>query len=126
MKPTLLIVEDSLFIRELYKLCLKDVNIQFIGEAVDGASAVNLILKHTPDLVLLDLVLPEKNGFDVLSECSNTKTKFIVISSLPSAEYELKAKNLGALFYLEKPFKKQQLVQTIELSLNQHHEARHG
>lgn len=126
MKPTLLIVEDSLFIRELYKLCLKDADLEFIGEAVDGVSAVNLILKLEPDLVLLDLVLPEKNGLDVLSECSNAKTKFIVISSLPISEYEQKAKNLGALFYLEKPFKKQQLVQTIELALNQHQEARHG
>ena len=126
MLPQVLIVEDSLFIRELYKLCLKDCALEFVGEAVDGRSAIELILKNSPDLVLLDLVLPEKNGFDVLSECALVKTKFIVISSLPQSEYEQKAKSLGALFYLEKPFKKQQLVQTVELALNQNQEAKHG
>ncbi len=126
MKQSFFIVEDSLFIREIYRLCLKNVSVEFIGEAIDGISAVEQIQKLKPDIVLLDLVLPEKNGFDVLSDCAHLKTKFIVISSLPQDEYEQKAKSLGALFYLEKPFKKQQLVQIVESALNQQHEVKHG
>ncbi len=126
MKQSFFIVEDSLFIREIYKLCLKNINLEFIGEAVDGIDAVEKIKKLKPDIVLLDLVLPEKNGFDVLSDCSHLKTKFIVISSLPAEDYEQKTKSLGALFYLEKPFKKQQLIQIIESAMNQQLEVKHG
>lgn len=117
-KKTCLIVEDSLFIREIYKLCLKNTYLDIVDEALDGVSAIEKINALIPDIVLLDLVLPEKNGFDILSECSHLKTKFIVISSLPQSEYEQKAKSLGALFYLEKPFKKQQLIQLIESAIN--------
>jgi YesN/AraC family two-component response regulator len=126
MKQSFFIVEDSLFIREIYRLCLKNINLEFIGEAVDGIDAVEKIKKLKPDIVLLDLVLPEKNGFDVLSDCSHLKTKFIVISSLPAEDYEQKTKSLGALFYLEKPFKKQQLIQIIESTMNQQLEVKHG
>lgn len=126
MKQTCLIAEDSLFIREIYKLCLKDTAIEIISEAIDGADAVKQITQLCPDIVLLDLVLPEKNGFDVLSECSHLKTKFIVISSLPQSEYEQKAKSLGALFYLEKPFKKQQLIQMVESAISTQSEVNHG
>lgn len=126
MKQKCLLVEDSLFIRELYRLCLKEIDLEIIGEANDGTTAVQKILELQPDLVLLDLVLPEKNGFDVLSECAHLKTKFIVITSLPPEEYEQKSKSLGALFYLEKPFKKQQLVQSVESAMNQQLEVKHG
>ena len=126
MKQKCLLVEDSLFIRELYRLCLKEIDLEIIGEASDGTTAVQKILELQPDLVLLDLVLPEKNGFDVLSECAHLKTKVIVITSLPPEEYEQKSKSLGALFYLEKPFKKQQLVQSVESAMNQQLEVKHG
>ena len=96
MKTTCLIVEDSLFIRELYRICLSAVDVEIVGEAVDGIDAVIKMNSLIPDIVLLDLVLPEKNGFDVLSECAHLKTKFIIISSLPADEYEQKAKSLGA------------------------------
>lgn len=126
MKQKCLLVEDSLFIRELYRLCLKDVDFEIIGEAIDGAEAVQKIIQLQPDIVLLDLVLPEKSGFDVLSECAYLRTKFVVISSLPHLEYEQKAKSLGAIFYLEKPFKKQQLIHAVETAMNQQSEVKHG
>lgn len=126
MKKKYLIVEDSLFIRELYRICLKDVELELVGEIGDGATAIQKINELNPDIVLLDLVLPEKSGFDVLSECAKLNTKFVIISSLPSADYEPKAKALGALFYLEKPFKKQQLIETVEMAIHTLSEARHG
>lgn len=126
IKTTCLIVEDSLFIRELYRICLTNIDIHIIGEAVDGVDAVSKITALNPDIVLLDLVLPEKNGFDVLSDCAHLKSKFIVISSLPADEYQQKAKSLGALFYLEKPFKKQQLIQMVESAMNTQSEVNHG
>jgi YesN/AraC family two-component response regulator len=126
MIQTYLIVEDSLLIRELYRICLKDIALEFLGEAVDGAAAIQKIMQLQPDLVLLDLVLPEKNGFDVLSACAHLRTKFIVVSSLPRADYEAKVKSLGALFYLEKPFKKQQLIQAIESAASTQLEVNNG
>lgn len=126
MKKKCLIIEDSLFIRELYRICLKDVNVEIIGEVADGAAGIKQVIELSPDIVLLDLVLPEKSGFDVLSECSHLRSKFVVISSLPKTDYEQKAKALGALFYLEKPFKKQQFVDAVETALHRLIEAQHG
>lgn len=126
MKKKCLIIEDSLFIRELYRICLKDVQVEVIGEFSDGATAIQKVIELAPDIVLLDLVLPEKSGFDVLSECSHLPAKFVVISSLPQADYEQKAKALGALFYLEKPFKKQQFIDAVDTALQTTIEAHHG
>lgn len=116
-----LIVEDTLFIREIYKLCLKDVSgFEIIGETSNGNEAVQMIKSLNPEIVLLDLVIPGKNGFDVLKECSQAAAKFVVISSLPDEEYKIRAKNLGAIAYLEKPFKKHDLLKTIEMAMIEH------
>ena len=115
-----LLVEDSLFIREIYKLCLKDESrIQIIAETSNGQEAIQMVKKLQPDIVILDLVVPEKNGFDVLSECAQTSSKFVVISSLADEEYKIKAKNLGAIAYLEKPFKKLDFLKTIEMAMTE-------
>ena len=117
----LIVVEDALFIREIYRLCLRDCAIEIIEECGSGAHAIELIHKLQPDLVLLDLVLADKNGFDVLSACADLNTRFLVISSLSEPEYKTKAKNLGAVAYLEKPFKKSDLINHVNtiLSLNE-------
>jgi YesN/AraC family two-component response regulator len=123
---TCMIIDDSLFIREIYKNCLINTEIEIIGEAGDGTEAVSKLNLLNPDIALLDLVLPDKNGFDILSECANLKTKFIVISSMPADEFQKKATHLGAVFYLEKPFKKLDLVRMVEIAMKPQSEVSHG
>lgn len=111
-----LIVEDSPFMREIYRLSLRDhLNIDIVAEAADGIEAMKLISEIKPDILILDLVLPLKNGIDILNEIAeiSPKTKIVVISSLDDAATVSKAKTLGAIEYLIKPFTKAQLVNAI-------------
>lgn len=112
-----LIVEDSPFMLEIYRLSLSDkVDIEIVAEARDGVEAVKLISEIKPDLLILDLVLPLKNGMDILKETAvlSPHTKTIVISSLADEATILKAKALGAIQYIKKPFTKVQLVNAID------------
>lgn len=112
-----LIVEDSAFIRELYHNSLCDIlNFEIVAEALDGEEALRLIAEIKPDILILDLILPLKNGLDVLSEIPalSPQTRTIVISSLEDEATILKAKALGALEYIKKPFTKTQLVNAID------------
>lgn len=128
MLHTCVIVEDVIFLREVYRFSFKNENIKIVAEAEDGIQALKLIEQHQPDLVLLDLVLPLKNGIDVLKQLSNVahNTKCIVVSSLDDEEIIQKAKALGAVAYLKKPFTKSELIETIRLVTNSFKEVQNG
>lgn len=80
----ILIVEDHLMFREvLRKVCAKDPRHEVVGEAADGQSAVELAIKTLPDLVLLDLHLPNLDGFGVVEALKQAMplVKILVLSS---------------------------------------------
>jgi len=112
-----LIVEDSAFMREIYHYSLRELNnFSIVAEAQDGEEAMRLLAEIQPDILILDLVLPKKNGIDVLRDLPTVSahTKTIVISSLEDENIIAQAKALGAIVYLLKPFTKLQLVTAIE------------
>lgn len=122
MQISCLIVEDAAFMREIYRYALKNCpSINIIGEAVDGNQAIQLIAEHKPDVILLDLVLPLKSGLDILKElyAISPKTKVVVISSIEDENIMKKAKALGAVNYIKKPFTKAEIIETFnEISRN--------
>lgn len=128
MKHKCLIVEDSVFIREIYKLCLAETEFEIVGESGDGKDALMKIQTLQPDLLILDIVLPEIQGFDVLSRTHqlSPNTRAIVVSSLSDNEYKEKAKNLGAIFYLDKPFKKDHLLEALRDAVHSVSGEKHG
>src|SRR3989344_591927 len=115
MKLKCLIVEDVTFIREIYRYSLRNENYEIIGEAADGIDALLKIKNLQPDIVILDLILPLKNGLDVLKEAHqlSPQSRFIVISSIDDMATIESAKNLGAIDYLVKPFTKNQLLESL-------------
>lgn len=128
MKLKCLIVEDVLFIREIYKYSLRAENYQVVGESADGIDALQKIKLHQPDIVILDLILPMKNGLDVLKEAHalSPNTRYLVISSLEDISVIGQAKALGAIDYIVKPFTRQQLTQALHnISVN-YAEVQHG
>jgi two-component system chemotaxis response regulator CheY len=110
------VVEDAPFLREVYRLSLRHEAIEIVAEAEDGVEALKLISAHQPDLVILDLVLPLKNGLDVLKELHvhSPLSQCLVVSSLDDEKTIAQAKALGAVAYLTKPFTKAVLIQTIQ------------
>lgn len=98
-------MEDNIFLRKLYREKLTRAGFDFI-EATNGVEGINKVNTESPDLVILDLILPQKNGFDVLSEIKgNSKTKKIPVIILSNLGQELDIKEglaLGAQEYLIK------------------------
>jgi len=104
-KNMILMIEDNMFLRKLYRDKLDRAGFGFI-EATNGIEGINKTMTEKPDLVMLDLLLPRKNGFDVLAEIKQNKdTKgipVIVLSNL-AQEMDIKeAMKLGADGYLVK------------------------
>jgi DNA-binding response OmpR family regulator len=101
----ILVVEDDQFLRELVTQKLIQEGYQVVG-AGDGQEAEKKVLQESPDLVLLDLILSEKDGFEVLRTIRNTpatkNTPVIVLSNLGEKEDMEKGKQLGATDYLIK------------------------
>lgn len=80
----IVIVEDHLMFREvLRKVCAKDLHHEIIGEAADGTTAVDLVIRKLPDLVLLDLHLPNLDGFGVVEALKQAAplVRILVLSS---------------------------------------------
>jgi len=105
-KEKILIVEEDRFLRKIYKNKLTSAGFEFI-EATNGEEGLNKIIFEKPDLVLLDLILPRKNGFDVLIGMKrNNETKdipVIILSNLSQESDVRRGLSLGAQDYLVKP-----------------------
>lgn len=103
-KIVLLVEDDEVLLRALY-LLLHNSGFT-IASSTDGESALKMAERLLPDLILLDLLLPKMNGFDVLKNLkSNSKLKdipVIVLSNLGDQTDIERAKNLGALDYYVK------------------------
>jgi DNA-binding response OmpR family regulator len=101
----ILMVEDDIFLRKLYRDQLTRKGFQFT-EAINGEEGTNKIISEHPDLVLLDLMLPLKNGFDVLKEIKHNKDTenipVIIISNLGQESDIKEGLNLGAEDYFVK------------------------
>lgn len=106
-KHKIALVEDDANIREMYKMKLELGGYDVIT-AEDGKEAVELVKKENPDLVLLDILLPKKDGFEVLKEIKGSKdekiksTPVIMLSNLSGREDIDEAKKLGASDYFVK------------------------
>ena len=95
-------------------------NYNVIDTATNGEDASKLILKHTPDIAILDIQMPLLNGFQVIKECrnENLKTKFILLTSHKEKRYVIKAKTLNISGYLLKDEPFGQIEKCIEALCN--------
>src|SRR3989338_5757970 len=104
-KKHILIIEDDALIMQAYKIGLEQEDFQ-VSTAENGHSGLSAILKGNIDLILLDLILPKKDGFEILEALQkNKQTDFppiIVLSNLGQSSDIERAKKLGASDYLIK------------------------
>ena len=99
-----LIIDDESLARETIDLLLRDqAEVEVIGECKDGAEAVEMIRKLNPDLVFLDIQMPELNGFEVIEEIGPEKMPSVIFATAFD-EYAIKAFDAHAMDYLLKPF----------------------
>src|SRR5438552_462554 len=112
---TIILVDDQLLIREGLKSVLKDYKIKVIGEADNGFDLIDLLRKMQPDVVLLDINIPELNGKETLTivkhEFPHTKT--IIFSEYGDEEIVKSFMNNGANAYISKNTRVEILVEAI-------------
>ncbi|RNI33240.1 DNA-binding response regulator [Rufibacter immobilis] len=109
------IIEDSRLARlELKHLLTKFPDLELIGEAENAEEGIPLIEEHRPDLLFLDIHLPQKNGFELLAALDYTPQ---VIFTTAYDQYALKAFERNALDYLMKPIEESRLRQAVEKAL---------
>jgi two-component system LytT family response regulator len=112
-----LIVDDEKLAREGLKALLKEFpEIQIIAEAANVDEALEIIDKQKPQLVFLDVQMPEKTGFEMLEELIETPA---IIFTTAYDEYALKAFEVNALDYLLKPVEKDRLGEAIQKAKRQ-------
>lgn len=112
----ILIVDDSNFMRTILKdLLATIVPDATILEAANGNEALTQYRAHKPDLMLLDLIMPEKDGMAVLKEIGQERgKKIVVVSSVGQEKTIEEAKKLGADAYVVKPFEEDSLRTTVK------------
>lgn len=102
-----LLIEDDKFFQKFYSAKLREQNIE-VDVASDGEEGLLKMKQFNPDVVLLDLIMPKKDGFSVLETRSRNENlkriPVIVFSSLDQEKDLEKAKNLGATDYIDKSF----------------------
>lgn len=101
--------------RKLRRMLAEDAEFTVVGEAASGAEAVALIEAQRPDLLLLDIQLPDCTGFDVLAEVGfDLRAKMQVIFVTAFDQFALKAFSVNALDYLLKPVEPNRFVESLE------------
>jgi two-component system, LytTR family, response regulator len=118
MKTRTLIVDDEPLARErLRQLLQQEPDIELVGECADGAAAVAAIRELAPDLVFLDIQMPELNGFDVLGQMGGVRLPAIVFVTAFD-QFALKAFEVHAVDYLLKPFDRERFQVALQRALD--------
>ena len=113
MPLRILIVDDEPLARgKLRSLLAKETDLEVVGEAKDGRSALDAIAKLTPDLVFLDVQMPELDGFGVLAQLPPDARPAVVFVTAHD-QFALKAFEVHALDYLLKPFDRERLQKSL-------------
>ena len=117
----ILIVDDAAFMRMMVKDNLKKAGYSDFLEAGDGEDAISKYTENRPDLVLLDLTMPIKDGIQALQAIKeiNPDAKVVMCSAMGQEGMVVEAIKLGALDFIVKPFKPDRLVQTVRTVLGE-------
>jgi DNA-binding NarL/FixJ family response regulator len=100
---TIVVVDDHPSFRASARATLEDAGFDVIGEAADGTSALELVKRLHPDVVLLDVQLPDMSGFDVCVECGDLDgTVVVLVSSRDDSDYRGLIEQCGAVGFIQK------------------------
>lgn len=116
-KTTIVIAEDNPDLRRVMRDYLKtQEDLEVIGCAADGNQALEMVRTLNPDIVLLDLIMPNHDGFSFLEDLSRSqmpRPEIIVTSAIGQEDFIRRAIDLGAKYYMVKPYDMEVLVKRI-------------
>ena len=119
-QPLILITDDDIWQQKLIEVTLSGFGYRIIT-ATDGETALSLVTQHMPDVILLDIQMPRKNGFEVLAEVKQNETtkgiQVVMVTGTEEKEARAKALELGADDFLMKPIDRVLLKARIQSSV---------
>lgn len=112
----IVIVDDAPFIREILRNIAITQAWDIVGEAENGQEAIQVAAKFRPQLILMDLVMPEINGLEAAKKILTLlpQTKIIACSTIDQENILLRAIENGCCSYLTKPFKKEEVIKAVD------------
>lgn len=116
MSRTVMIVDDSLFMRKILRGILVEKGYDVVAEAASGIEAMKNLHTSHPDIILLDIILPDSNGLDLLESmiAACPDSKIIVCSSIGQPLVIQKSIDLGARAFIQKPFTPENIAEVLE------------
>ena len=112
----ILIVDDAAFMRLTIKTILEKNGFEVIGEAKNGLEAIEKYTTLKPDVVTMDITMPEMSGVEAVREIKkkDSKAKVVMVSAMGQESLVREAIISGATSFIVKPFQEEQLVKTLE------------
>lgn len=116
MKKKILICDDTKFMRKMLREILSENGYEIIGEAENGRVAIEKYNQLKPDIVLMDITMPELDGIMALKGIikMDSEAKIIMCSAMGQEEFVLEAIKNGAKDFVVKPFENQRVLDAIE------------
>ncbi|HXE95047.1 MAG TPA: response regulator [Dongiaceae bacterium] len=115
MIRTVMIVDDSTFMRKILRTILTEKGYTVAAEATTGIEAMKNLHTHRPDVILLDIILPDSNGFNLLESIITAcpDSRIVVCSSIGDAQVIRKSLDLGAKAFLQKPVTPEKMAEVL-------------
>src|ERR687891_611868 len=114
-----LVAEDEALIRLDLAEMLREEGYEVVGEAGDGQEAVDLAESLRPDLVIMDVKMPRRDGIDAASEIASKRiAPIVILTAFSQRDLVERARDAGAMAYLVKPFSITDLVPAIEMAMS--------
>ena len=109
-----LIADDAVFMRTVIKNNLQQAGFEVVAEASNGREAVSLYKQHKPDLVLMDITMPEMTGIEAVREIRKgyPSASIVICSAMGQAPMVIEALKAGAVNFLVKPINSERLIET--------------
>jgi two-component system chemotaxis response regulator CheY len=119
MNKRILIVDDSFYMRTMLKNMLTDAGYDVVGEAANGQQALEMAVATNPDLITLDVILPDNTGLDVLKGIRQQQpdAKVVMCSAVGQETIVNEAIENGALAYIVKPFSEERVLEIVGSAL---------
>lgn len=124
-RTRVIIADDESVIRADLREMLTNLNYLVVGEAGDGESAVNMARQLKPNVVIMDIKMPDMDGIEAASIMTKEKiAPVLLLTAYAQRDLVDRAKEAGVVGYLVKPFREQEIVPAIEIALARFNEFR--